>query len=350
MSRSKRRTEKLFNRLLWVVAILFAFFLTGIGERVISDLPLVTERLEIENFYQEPEYSQLLSENSQLAEQLKAQELVKNGASEALTIAQLAYNNEKEIFENWLKTREATLDPKRDTALMTRTEALEVSRNQIAELERENLSAQKEWQAIVSKRTVLLQKINTLTDQAWERYYQADRRQVLQIFLIRLAVTLPLLVIAGYLFVKRRNGRYWPFSWGFIFFALFAFFFELVPYLPSYGGYVRFSVGLILTFLGGYYAIRTLNRYREKQRQEESATDVERRKMLNYSFVLQRLDKSLCPSCERGINYRDPSIDYCPHCGITLYKRCPTCHVRKNAFLNFCPTCGTKEEAQVTNE
>ena len=91
----------------------------------------------------------------------------------------------------------------------------------------------------------------------------------LRVFLYRLALTLPLLAIAGWLFVKKRQATYCPFVWGFILFALFAFFVELVPYLPSYGGYVRYVVGIVVTVLIGRQAIVSLNRYLEKQKLAE---------------------------------------------------------------------------------
>ena len=157
----------------------------------------------------------------------------------------------------------------------------------------------------------------------------------------RLALTLPLLVLAGWLFVKKRQGTYWPFVWGFILFALFTFFVELVPYLPSYGGYVRYMVGIIITALVGRYAIVALNRYLERQKQAEELPDVQRRSELGYDNALALLAKGLCPGCERPVDLKDGKTDFCPHCDICLHNHCGHCQARKSAFARFCFGCGT---------
>ncbi len=65
----------------------------------------------------------------------------------------------------------------------------------------------------------------------------------------------------------------WIVVWGFIFFAAFTFFVERVPYLPSYGGYVRYLVGIAITIAVGRYAIVAMQRHLERQRAAEKQSE-----------------------------------------------------------------------------
>ena len=148
------------------------------------------------------------------------------------------------------------------------------------------------------------QQLDALEQGAQQQLDAASRALELRVFAYRLALTLPLLAVAGWLFAKKRHCPYWPFVWGFIFFALFAFFVELVPYLPSYGGYVRYVVGILLTVIVGRQAIIALQRYLERQRAAEALPDNQRRENLGYDIALARMGKSVCPGCERGVDPR----------------------------------------------
>ena len=163
----------------------------------------------------------------------------------------------------------------------------------------------------------------------------------LHVFLIRLAITLPPLLIAAWLFVKQRRSTWWPFVWGFVFFAVFTFFVELVPYLPSYGGYVRYAIGILATILVGRYAMVAMQRYLERQRLAEQQSEAVRRQSLSYEHAIKSTNAGVCPGCERGFKVHEGQTNFCMHCGMKLYEHCPVCTSRRNAFVHFCPTCGT---------
>ena len=55
---------------------------------------------------------------------------------------------------------------------------------------------------------------------------------------------------------------------GFFYAMIYLFFVELVPYLPSYGGYVRYGVGLILLIFSTKYLIKKINLYYVKKKNE----------------------------------------------------------------------------------
>jgi hypothetical protein len=341
MSKALRLSEKWFRRGLWVVAVVFAAFLIGLGSTIVGDLPKVEKPLAVDDFLDKPAADRLRAEIQQAqrttrdAQDALDQARLKRRAAEADTQAT------RDSFQNWLATRRATQLSDQDPEVIARTQALD----KLKQAERAAQAAeQRQEQVLLDTRqgeARARQQLQEMQDEAYRKMNVEARRVELRVFLYRLALTLPLLLVAGWLLRKKRHSTWWPFVWGFVMFALFAFFVELVPYLPSYGGYVRYVVGIIVTVVVGRQAIIALNRYLERQKAAEQLPDAQRREELSYDTALARLAKGACPGCERPVDLRNEKIDFCPHCGIGLFDRCRQCATRKGAFAKFCHSCGT---------
>ncbi len=349
MSKSLRLSEKWFRRGLWLVSFLFAAFLIGLGGNLVSDLPRVEDNIVLEDFVDKAKIVPL-------RENLSAKEAEANSALETLNTLSRQLesagednDNARQTFEHWVNTRQATQRPDQDEELIRRTQHLDTLQATYAQIQKKVTAQNNLVEDIRQQQSSIQAQINALETDAYALQTAAYRKVELRVFLYRLALTLPLLVIAGFLFVKKRKGKYWPFTWGFIFFALFAFFVELVPYLPSYGGYVRYVVGIILTLIAGYYGINALNRYLARQKLAEEQPETLRRQELSYDLALARLGKGICPGCERSVALNDPEIDFCPHCGISLFDHCSSCQSRKSAFAKFCHRCGAHAKTALTD-
>ena len=346
MSKALRLSEKWFRRGLWLVAVVFASFLIGLGGTIVGDLPKVERPLQVDDFLDK-------AQARALRDTIRAQREAEQDAQTALEQAQLQHRKamsdnqaERETFNNWLATRRVTERADHDPEVLERTRKLDL----LKQAERQALRAVEAQQqaALDARQTAAATQrpLSVLEADGYTRLQQERRKLELRVFLYRLALTLPLLVAAGWLFAKKRHSTYWPFVWGFIFFALFAFFVELVPYLPSYGGYVRYVVGLLITALVGRYAILGLQRYLARQREAEAHSAEQRREALGYDTALTRLAKGVCPGCERPVDLKNPAIDFCPHCGIGLFDHCGACNARKNAFSPYCHACGAAAKSE----
>lgn len=340
MSKALRLSEKWFRFGLWLVALVFAGFLIGLGGTVVGDLPKVEAELQLDDFLDK---GQALA----LREREKAARKAGQAAQDAIEQARLQHDRAKNesqaaraSYSNWLAARSVTRRSDQDPEVLARGRALDAL--QLAE-RKAGQALERQEQALLDARqsaSAAQQRLDEIEQQGHKKLRAEQRMVELRVFLYRLLLTLPLLVAALWLFRKKRRSMYWPFVWGFIGFALFTFFVELVPYLPSYGGYVRYLVGIALTALVGRYAIIALTRYLERQKQAEALPDQQRRMALAYDQALAHLAKSLCPGCERPVDLKNETIDYCPHCGICLFDRCGPCNTRKNAFGRFCHACG----------
>ncbi len=345
MSKSLRLSEKWFRRGLWLVAFVFAGFLIGLGGTIVGDLPKVEQQVQTNDFIDKPQADPL-------RQSIKAAERTQRDAQDALDQAELKLRTAqadtaaaRESFDNWIATRSATQRSEQNPEVITRTR--ELDRLKKAERDAQALQETQNKIALDARQQARAQReqLQTLETAANTKLQAELRKSELRVFLYRLALTLPLLGIAAWLFVKKRKGTYWPFVWGFIIFAAFAFFVELVPYLPSYGGYIRYIVGILMTVVIGRYAILALNRYLEKQKAAELLPEAARREELSYDTALARLAKSVCPGCERPVDLKNDKIDFCPHCGIGLHDHCGACNTRKSAFAKFCHACGAGASA-----
>lgn len=341
MTRSLRASTRWFTLGLWLLALVFAGFLIGLGGIVVDDLPRVDRHFRGDDTVDQGAAAPLRAAIRAAGAAQEDADRALEQASLRLQAAQQAYANDRDTFDNWLATRKATSLPSQDDELTGRTRALDALKAAQNDAQHR---VDDQQQAVLDARQaqgVAQGKLDDLRGAEADRLRAETADAELRVFLYRLGLTIPLLCIAGWLFVTRRGSVWWPFVWGFIAFALVAFFVEVVPYLPSYGGYVYDGVGLVATALVGRYGIKAVNRRIARQTLIERQPDEVRRNALSYDLALSRLAKGVCPGCERPVDLKGTDALFCPHCGIGLFEDCAHCRARKNTFAPFCHACGT---------
>lgn len=352
-SKKLERTSKIVYYSISTILCLFLILLSG---KIIDDLDTATVRPEIENFENKVLMTDLDKKVNALNFEIENLNTKKGTIEKTIATAKENYTNEKQSFDNWVQTRKTLSSPDKDQEVIDRAKKLD----EFYKIEQDWRSQLNSRQIEIDEREKKQQEIQKLIDKekdAAETKYSAELKHYdLKVFLIRLLFVAPILALGIFFFVRYRRHKFWPLYFGFTLFSLYAFFFGLVPYLPSYGGYVRYAVGIILSAGLGYYAIITIRQFIETKQAELQVSTQERAKNVQTEVAEKALENHFCPSCGKDFiikkwefpfknNESDAYklvTDFCRHCGLELFKNCGKCGNKNFAHLPFCSSCGTK--------
>lgn len=336
------RPEKIARFAAWLIALVFASMLNYLGSLVIRDLFYLPGggQPSLERFETEAGVPPLQAQLDALTRSRQTAQQARDQAATEAARAQQRYQDEKAAFDNWVATRSVTQQSRQDAEVVARTRALDALLKESRRLQTIVNQRDDALSVLDRQRAPIEADAQAKRERALKAWGEANRQHELRVFGVRLAVILPILLLAVWLFIRHRHHRYWPFVYGFGLFALFSFFVELAPYLPSFGGYVRAVVGILLTMGAGVWLMRWLQAYLERKRAEQARNQQERQRSIAYDRAIIAYRKHLCPACEREYRMAGEGTNFCAHCGLCLFRPCGSCGHRHFAFFPFCPACG----------
>lgn len=346
------KTSKLIN---YVIAIVLCGFLISLSGKLIDDVDEWKEMPIVEQFENKELLDSKESEIDKINEKINLKEEEKASIENTIKIAKSNYDNAKNSFDNWLEARKTVGSPKEDKEVLSRAKKLDDYYKIEQEWRKELSVIEIDILAYNKEKEVLWEVINQEENRAYDERNKAMQKYDLKVFLIRLLFILPILLLGIFFIIKFRKHKFWPIFLGFVLFSFYAFFFGLVPYLPSYGGYIRYTVGIILSVVFGIYIINKIKAFIERKKNELKVSTTERAKKVQTETAEKALDNHMCPSCGKDfiIKRWDKSsvkknntegfgfvTNFCRFCGLELFKKCNTCGTENFAHLPYCSNCG----------
>jgi hypothetical protein len=356
MELNSKKLERTSRIVYYSISTILCLFLILLSNKIIDDLDTTTVRPEIENFENKVVMNDLDRKMNTLNIEVENLNTKKETIENTIATAKENYTNEKQSFDNWVQTRKTLGSPDKDQEVIERAKKLDEF-YKIEQDWRSQLNLRQVEIDQIEKKQQEIQKLIQKEIESAEIKYSSELKYYdLKVFLIRLLFVSPILALGIFFFVRYRRHKFWPLYFGFTLFSLYVFFFGLVPYLPSYGGYVRYAVGIILSAGLGYYAIKTIRQFIETKQAELKVSTQERAKNVQTEVAEKALENHFCPSCGKDFiikkwefplknNENDAYklvTDFCRHCGLELFKNCNKCGNKNFAHLPFCSSCGTK--------
>jgi predicted RNA-binding Zn-ribbon protein involved in translation (DUF1610 family) len=206
---------------------------------------------------------------------------------------------------------------------------------------------------LAEEKSQIEQKIEAQKAPAQQEYNRLFEAHRMNLALYQLLILMPLLLISGYLLLKKRGNIYYPLFLALGGATLLKIALVMHEYFPTrYTKYVLIIgllaavAGILLHFIKivAFPKLDWLMRqYREAYERFlcpvcEYPIRTGPRKFL---FWTRRTVHKILPQSETAT--KDETYT-CPSCGTTLYEQCPACQKIRHAMLIYCEHCGAKKE------
>jgi len=217
---------------------------------------------------------------------------------------------------------------------------------EIAELTSQQRQAEKELVS-VSK------QVRTQHDLARTEYSRLMTKHRWKIAALKLAVMIPIFLIAAWFFIKKRTGTYWPVVYAAFIAAFVRISLVVHEYFPKkYFKYIALAVIIAIVLRLLVYLIKRI---------------VSPKKDWILKQYQEAYDKNICPICGKpvrigplryaaggkrkgllllagqGEQAPKQQIYTCPSCGTQLYDKCDKCSDIRHSLLPFCEHCGNEK-------
>ena len=188
---------------------------------------------------------------------------------------------------------------------------------------------------------------------AREEHKRLKRRHEIRLAAIQIAILLPILIAAAWLFLKKRGSLYFPIVLSLGIATLGHFIMVIHEYFPRRVfryilllAFLAVIVRVLVHFIRAMAFPKTewiLKQYREAYQRFVCPVCGYpiRRGPLKYLFWNRRTAKKIAPPLE-GTQTDEEYI--CPSCGAALFEECESCHKIRHSLLPHCEHCGAKKE------
>jgi len=352
---------RFFVHLLTLFLGILSFWLLGFVLNDISHLP-GPEYQTLEEKMLAPELKQ---EKDQLEKQLEEvglnievqQERQKN-VRDSTQNAQTTMNQLLE-FQRLSLEKSVTPTEQEQLALAESQKQFLVNQTRYQQLNEEVSQLQEQRQELERKQRQNQTQLEEANIPIREEFDRLQRRHDYQLAAIKLAVLLPLLIIAGILFLKNRESVYLPLITAVGIAITIKVMVVMHEHFPTrYFKYVLILALIVIVTRALISLVRMiafpkreflLKQYRESY-EAHLCPICEypiRRGPLKYLYWTRRTINKLKVSSPGGVEQDAPYS--CPSCGTRLFEECESCHQVRHSLLTNCEHCGTVKSIGLEN-